>query len=475
MAITVLDIVNIMRRRGRGDPPAALGDIFVNPLVRVLTFLNSKMDFSRAEQDLDAALNLIDDTASLNQMAIDLNEDVTTIVAKLKAGIDNYASNFGITRRPATTSSGSVLLLRYADPSTVLPITVGSGRRFSAVSINQEYVAQTTIVINAMSYDATYSAFIASVPVQSSAQGLNANAAIGQINLIKDTLVGMDAVTNPFPISGGRDEETDASLVERVKLALFANNIGTSSGYKNLVLGINGVKDTTVIGAGDPLMSRDQGDGGSIDIYITDPVPVVINELADSSNVSLVGTDYIFTASRQPMVKDLDTVSPNAGASQHWDTSVYAGSIRAADGVNYGVSDPTGTVIQYQTNSLVRTVQDFMDDPARKMLGADIMVKEAVFTTVDVIFQIVVLGGYSFNTVKANVEAAVTSFISDYSIGESMDLSDIIKVITETAGVDRVNLPMAKFDKTANASAQQNVITANANEVLRPGTIMATQ
>jgi uncharacterized phage protein gp47/JayE len=311
--------------------------------------------------------------------------------------------------------------------------------------------------------------------VESSALGLNSNAAAGQISVIKTTIVGIDAVTNPSPISGGRDDESDASIVERIKSTLFANNIGTSSGYKNLVLGVNGVKDATVIGAGNPLMTRDQGDGGSVDIYVTDPVPIVISELADSSNVALVGTDYIFTPAKQPMVKDLDTVSPNTGATQHWDTSVYAGSERANDGVNYGVTDPTGTVIQYQNNSLVRTVQNYIDDPARKMLGADILVKEAVFTTVDVIFQISVLGGYNFNTVKSSVEAAVTSFISDYSIGESMELSDIIKTITEVAGVNNVTIPFTKFDKTANPSTQQNIITANANEVLKPGTIMATQ
>ena len=115
-----------------------------------------------------------------------------------------------------------------------------------------------------------------------------------------------------------------------------------------------------------------------------------------------------------------------------------------------------------------------MDAPERKLLGADIMVKEAVIALVDVVFQMSVNASTSFSVVKGNVEAAVGQQISALTIGQGLELSDVIKIITEVEGVNQVTIPFQKFNKSTE-SGYVNTISALANEVLRPGNISATQ
>jgi uncharacterized phage protein gp47/JayE len=467
MGISVLDIVNMMRKRGRGDPPSALADIFVNPLSRISSFLSDKIDFARTEQTLDSILALIEDTTTLNSLATDLGEDVASLTLKLTNCIDDVASNFGLTRRPAAQSRGSVLLLRASDPQNVLPITVPMGRIMSAPSLNQDYRVSTTVIITSMAYDAARAMFVSSIPVESVAVGIATIAAAEEISKIVDVIVGIDGVANSDPVTGGRDIESDRELVARVKTSLSANNIGTKSGYTNLILSLDNVKGVTVVGAGDPLMTRDLGDGGSIDIYVTDPIPTIINETAIPAQVDGAGP-YYFIPSRQPIINDVNTVSPPPTAIVQ-DTSVYGGSIKGKDKIQYS-SDPTGLIIQYQTNGLIEQVDEFIKDASRMVLGADILIKEAETVLVDVIGTLVVLSGYSGSLVKTNVENAINQHISILTIGESLDQSDIIKIVAEIAGVDRIKLPLQKFDVSSGSSVL-DIIEPLANQVLRSGTI----
>jgi uncharacterized phage protein gp47/JayE len=115
--------------------------------------------------------------------------------------------------------------------------------------------------------------------------------------------------------------------------------------------------------------------------------------------------------------------------------------------------------------------QTFIDDPTRKMLGADILVKEAVTTLVDVIFKIVLTNGFT-NNVKNVAQTAVTQYIAGLNIGQALEQSDVIRIITEVDGVDRVDLPLIKFDR-ATETGQLNIVTAAANEILAPGIVEA--
>jgi len=291
------------------------------------------------------------------------------------------------------------------------------------------------------------------------------------IDTLRDAIIGIDAVYNTDAVVGGRDIESDTSLGNRIKTVLSANNIGTSAGYKELVMALQNVKDSSVVGAGDPLMTRDLGDGGSVDIYVTDAIPTQITEAVTTS-----GT--VFTPTRQPLVNDVNTIQTTGFTPTTItitpDSSQYAGSTRSQSTITFDVAFAPGNTITYQVNDLVSQVQAYLNDTNRKILGADVMVKEALTIEVDIIFGLATLPGFSPSVVKTNVEAAITQNVSMLGIAHGLELSDIIRIATNVDGVDRVNLPPIKFNRTSLSSPTWvNVIEAAANEVLRPGQVQA--
>jgi len=335
-------------------------------------------------------------------------------------------------------------------------------------------VTETTI-ISSMTYDATLQRFIASIPVESMNIGTDTIAAPNQVTLLKTVIVGIDGVTNPASIIGGRNIESDLALADRIKSSLSANNIGTKSGYKNLVLAVPEVKDALIVGAADPFMVRDQGDGGSVDIYVTDPIPYIVSEQMTADNTVFIGgTTYRFTPGRQPIINDIAAVIfplslTVTAASITKDVGPFAGSSQAVDFVFFDATPaPFGEFIQYQTNNLVLQIQTYMNDDARKILGSDVLVKEAVISLVNITMTVKLLPGFanSRSIVRDRIEAAVAQFVASLNIGVNLEQSDIVNLVVDVPGVDRVNLPIDIFDKSPNLG-QQNVIAAVANEVLR--------
>ena len=146
----------------------------------------------------------------------------------------------------------------------------------------------------------------------------------------------------------------------------------------------------------------------------------------------------------------------------------------AADKIIYAGDIGLGTTVTYMANSLVNTVQNYVGEDEHKIVGSDVLIKEATIGYVQLYCRIVVVTGASTSTVKNNAINAVTQLISSLGIGQPLDQSDIIGTITEVANVDRVIMPLTRFDKNvvgSPAATPQDVITAEGNEVLRVGTI----
>jgi hypothetical protein len=466
MSFGYKDIVAAFQSIGRGDPSSALMEVFGNNLLKLLQFLDAKIQFARKEQVLDTTIAELEtpDAITADAQAMDETEDAIT--SDLSQAVDRLAGNLGITRRPAVGSIGLVVILR-SSPVT-RPILVAAGKRFYSSTLDQEYAVSETINLTSMTYDPILGKFTASIPVQSVNTGLATVAAIGQITTIRDSITDIEGVTNTQPIVGGRDVESDRDLAARAKTALSANNIATKSGLRLLLLGLDSIKDVSIVGAGDPLMARDLGDGGSVDAYITDPIPVQVTETA-ITGVNLFGTGpYYFTPSRQPVVNDVNLVAPIA-STIHKDGTVYAGSIRAKDIIEFP-TNVNGQAIDFFVNNNVLQTQEFMDADERDILGSDVLIKEAVTVLVYATFRIVVLSGFSRSTVQTNVLNAITQKISTLGIGVSLEQSDVVRVAVDTPGVDRVDLPMTRFDR--GTVDVLNVIDAGGNEVLRVGAVI---
>ena len=469
MPITKDDIISQFRERGRGDPPAALADVFVNGLLRMTNYLDAKNTFARDEQSLVSILASLEDLNALGILAITMNEDLGSLVTKLQSDIDAIATNYGATRQPASQSRGNVSLLK--NTALTEDITVVAGSKFFSTELDKEYQTTETVIITAMTFDSDQNAFVASVPVESADSGLDTIAAIGQINQARSSITGVDGVTNLEVIGGGRNRESDRQFVTRLLEILSSNNVGTKAGYESLIFSQDSVKGVSSIGANDPFMFRDLTDGGAVDIYVTDPVPQAVSETILASQVETVALTFVVTPSRQPVIDDVTTISPPVGLviGIDKDLGVFGGSLQAFDKIVLD-TDPTGLVLGYQTNKLVADLQSFVEQPENKIFGSDVLIRAASVVDIDIILSIRVLSGHTPSTVSAQVESEITQFIANLNIGQSLEQSDILAVAVGVPGVDRVNLPPTKFDKTTGTV--QNVVNATANEVLRPNSVI---
>jgi len=208
--------------------------------------------------------------------------------------LNNLASNFNLTRRSATTATGTALLTTNSLEADI-PIAIGD----SVTSVNGVVFEVTSNFLmrsaNKNVYSATVSRFRSDldiagindtygieVTVEASTTGTNGN--ISQYTLRRTDITGIDNVTNVETFSGGTDIESDEEFRRRIVLSLAGNNVGTKDGLESLMLSNSNVIDVYVAVSGDPLLSRDgtiagvdntgeaivitEGTGGKVDIYI---------------------------------------------------------------------------------------------------------------------------------------------------------------------------------------------------------------
>lgn len=132
--------------------------------------------------------------------------------------------------RPAEKATGYIEIA--GDAETV----INEGFRVSA---DVEYVTTRMVAI-----DETGKVL---APIQADIAGSEGNALPDTVIDIVTPLVGVDSVTNPEPISGGRDAETDQELRRRYELSLSAGGSPSTNGIRAEVLGVEGVRTATVV------------------------------------------------------------------------------------------------------------------------------------------------------------------------------------------------------------------------------------
>lgn len=95
--------------------------------------------------------------------------------------------------------------------------------------------------------------------------GIIGNATAGAIEIVSSRLTGITGVINTVGITGGTEEESDESLIERIAeydKSQGDSYTGTPSDYKRWAKSVAGVGDATVISA--------QDDSGLVTIILTD-------------------------------------------------------------------------------------------------------------------------------------------------------------------------------------------------------------
>lgn len=200
-----------------------------------------------------------------------------SIITATDKELDRLARNFFITRKDATYATGKLrFYLGTGEPTEDIFIPKGSlvGTESNENEESKEYSLSSAIYVVAgdpgtYQYDASVNKWFVDVDASSAERGLDYNTDINTITLLGDVVqYPVESVTNPYPFTGGSDAESDVSLQMRISMAITGVNIGTKDGYKSFMLQQGEVEDAIVVGAGDPLMTRDNREGGMVDIYI---------------------------------------------------------------------------------------------------------------------------------------------------------------------------------------------------------------
>lgn len=190
--------------------PGSVAGTLVRAVARELTVLYAQMDEAYRRAFLDTASGV---------------------------ALDNVIALVGVVRNPAQPATGTVRFSRRSASADRVVVDTGTiledsaGRRFATTSEAVIDAAET-------SGDATVAAVEA---------GPDGNVNAGTVEVMPTPPPGVDAVTNPLPITGGAEPEGDDAVRERARHALERAGNATVAALEFTVRDVDGVEDVTVI------------------------------------------------------------------------------------------------------------------------------------------------------------------------------------------------------------------------------------
>lgn len=107
--------------------------------------------------------------------------------------------------------------------------------------------------------------------------------------------------------------------------------------------------------------------------------------------------------------------------------------------------------IQYNHNEDITTLQDYVSQSTRGVIGANILVKNGHKGSLYLTFNIKLFPGYTFTAVRDKVESAISQYISSLKLGDDIQLSDLTVVAQTGQGTDYtiVEVDYVNFDTTS--------------------------
>ena len=259
--------------------------------------------------------------------------------------VNNYINTFQIIPVSATYASGTVTFFTYNKPKA--DIVIGTGTTVTTTSNPpNQYVTTKTAVIylsnNAPYYNAASQRWEITVSVQSNTAGSGYAAGANTVTRIPNRINGIDGCTNVMPIIDGSPAESTTSKLQKVTQKFQGRDLSSTSGTKSYIKSLS--SNANVVLAGDPLMLRDGGLGGCIDVYVmdqnlvttSDTLSITSTGLANPTNVKYTSTSIKLI--NQP-VNSLVSLLRTIG-----------GVTTTTPSVQYKLVQDTG-VLQYSTNS----------------------------------------------------------------------------------------------------------------------------
>lgn len=418
--------------------------------------------------------------------------------------LDMLGANYLMSRKAATSASGTVTLFRSAIPTQDIVIPTGcifstqKDTLLNSISFSNETEITMYVAQAATYYNITTGYYEIDVDVTDTATGIDGNIGINAVRIISSGTTDFLGVRNDAVFSGGTDQEDNFSYASRISDALAGNNVGTEYGYKKAVLTSPYVNDAVVITPGDALMTRDNGYGGKVDIYIKvdttnsgtyeSAQDVKVFTLISGTLSNNILNDYTFiNLPAKEITSIVGSVSGTLVQGVDYElskdtTSAYADSNRANDKVHFLKTnvpvDGETLTIDYVYYNIVQDVEDILDTERQKIVTADVLIKLAKKIPVNVAVTVYADDTISdATTFKAAIESAIEDALDSETLNNKIEQSDLVQTINDVDGVDRINLPFTTLNapsKSAYTGGPYNLIQLDGNEYSWTGTVTAT-
>ena len=175
---------------------------------------------------------------------------MTRLATSAGEDVDSWVGDFGLTRLPGTAAVGSVTLTCLAPQSQSAVVPVGCVVRTSDGTESIQVTADPTN----LAWAAASAAYVRpagtgsiTVPIQALTVGTAGNVQAGTINLLGQSVAGIDTVTNALPLVSGVNEEPDASLRARFVSYINTRARATLAAVENAVGGVQQGLTATVL------------------------------------------------------------------------------------------------------------------------------------------------------------------------------------------------------------------------------------
>jgi uncharacterized phage protein gp47/JayE len=376
--------------------------------------------------------------------------------------IERLAANYQITRRGSNRATGQVTFFAFTAPETTITIPQGTTvvTKGLADGTTQQYLTTREATLSAFNFNAYTGRYEVVVAISAVQPGTVANVGAGTITAVVSKIAGIDGVFNASAITSGMDYESISAFRARIKKALLGNNVGTENGYVNTLLSQENVLDVLVAARGTGYESIGRSDVGTVDIFVRGDVPV---QAPSETYVVPASGPFRYSVAKQPIdftaLSEISVSGVISGDIPRYDAtattpqavyynvakseSIYKGSYKSDDAfVFIGVTPGETITIRYTYNSLITSLQGFIQGASQRIVGTDLLIKSAEPRKIDVTCTVQIDPAYTEEQVLNNVTTAFDQLMAGYLIGQQVQQSDIIAAINNAVGVNDVLSPL---------------------------------
>jgi len=369
--------------------------------------------------------------------------------------IEAYCADYDVYRVTAKYSSGIVTFFTLVKPNSDVVINSGqivytnSTPRYSFKVVESLFVAKENL---ASYYNGITGRWEFNVTVEAVEAGSVYVAGANTVSEFDGAILGIQGCNNSSPISGGDDPETNESMLERVSATFKSRGLHNDLGIKGFV---ENYSESYIASAGDPLMKRDNGHGGCVDIYVRSvelgsfSEVVTITQSGLSDITSGYGLKYI-TLSKPP-VKSISAVRVNDTPLNIEDyelqqdlSSVVSMSTLAKDKIVFknGITlkDNDLVYIEYIYNKFLYDVSAEFESQKNVYKGRNYLIRELSAGKLIISATIQPTSGSTIEASSPTWIALLQSYINNLSSGSTVTRSDIIQILNGISTIQNVKL-----------------------------------